>query len=149
RIKALARQVAVRWAGHVARMPDEQRMARLLCFVRHYEVVALDDALDLLDALVTQLQNQAQAKGRKERLRTLRDLDVAAVRLRQACEALLDDACESGQVRSQAFARVPREQLQQAIQTVDALTRPPDDQFYQELTERYRSVRRFLPMLLE
>jgi TnpA family transposase len=44
--------------------------------------------------------------------------------------------------------RIPRERVLEAGAQVDTLARPPDDHYYPELVERYRSVRRFLPTLL-
>ena len=124
-------------------------MATLLAFARRFEVSALDDALDVLDMIITELCTQARRSGQRKRLRTLRDLDIAAERLGKVCEVLLDDGCESDSLRPTVFARISREQLHEAIQTVKALTRPPDDHFYEEMTERYGRVRRFLPRLLE
>ena len=46
------------------------------------------------------------------------------------------------------FTRVSREELQQASDTVEALARPPDDNYYLELVNSYRRVRLFLPTLL-
>lgn len=149
RLKALARFAASAWAPSIARMAPDRRTATLLAFARHFETVALDDALDLLDGLITELCTEAKRAGQRKRLRSLRDLDAAARQLGRVCELLLDEACEAGDLRRQAFARVPKERLQQAIQTVDALTRPPDDHFYEELTERHGRARRFLPSLLE
>lgn len=151
RLKALARFAAATWAPNIARMPEPRRVATLLAFAHHFEVVALDDALDVLDALLTELNAQAKRAGQKERLRTLGDLDRAALRMRIVCgvivdENLVDDACD---LLREIFSRVPREQLQNAIATVDDLTRAPDDDFLPELTERFGRVRRFLPTLLK
>jgi TnpA family transposase len=149
RLKALARFAAAAWAPNIARMPSDRKTATLLAFARHFELAAMDDALDLLDALITELCTQAKRAGQRKRLRSLRDLDAAARQLGKVCELLLDETCESTELRKLAFTRVPKERLQQAIQTVDLLTRPPDDKFYEELTERHGRARRFLPTLLE
>ena len=83
RLKALARHAASSWAAVIARMPRDRRVATLLAFARTFEATALDDALDLLDLIVTDLLAQAKLTGEKERLRTLRDLDAAALQLRK------------------------------------------------------------------
>ncbi|MBM4029666.1 MAG: Tn3 family transposase, partial [Planctomycetes bacterium] len=136
------------WAPTIARMPDLRRRATLVAFAHAFEIRALDDALDLLDLVVTEVVAEAHRLGRNERLRTLRDLDTAALQLRQACEMLLDDTYDSAQLRAHVFARLSREQLQAAVATVAALARPPDDNYYPERVERYHQVRRFLPTLL-
>lgn len=149
RLKALARFAAAAWAPNIARMPSDRKTATLLAFARHFEIEAMDDALDLLDGLITELCTQAKRAGQRKRLRSLRDLDAAARQLGRVCELLLDESCEAADLRKQAFARVPKERLQQAIQAVDLLTRSPDNKFYEELTERHGQARRFLPRLLE
>lgn len=148
RMKDLARFAAATWTPNIGRMPDERRMATLLSFARHFEVIAMDDALDVLDALLTDLSTKAKTAGQKERLRTLGDLDSAAMQMRIVCGLVVDDACDLMRLRQEIFARVPKEQVQRTIVTVDDLTRPPDDQFFPELTDRYGRVRRFLPTLL-
>lgn len=149
RLKALARFAAATWTPNIGRMPGDRRMATLLAFARHFGIVAMDEALDVLDALLTDLNAQAKREGQKSRLRTLGDLDMAAACMRIVCGVVVDDACDLLSLRQEIFARVAREQVQQAIVTVDDLTRSPDDAYYPELTERYGRVRRFLPTVLK
>lgn len=91
---------------------------------------------------------KAIREGKRERLRTLKDLDAAAMRLSQAGEILLDIAHQDELVRQRIFEQVSPEELQQAIETVQRLTRLPDDDYFQELTDCYQQVRRFVPTLL-
>ena len=107
RLKALARFAAAAWAPNIGRMPSDRKTATLLAFARHFELAAMDDALDLLDALITELCTQAKRAGQRKRLRSLRDLDAAARQLGKVCELLLDETCEGTELRKQAFARVP------------------------------------------
>jgi hypothetical protein len=54
----------------------------------------------LLGTLLTRVENQ----GDKERLRTLRDLDAAALRLRDACRVALDTSFPDDELRKAIFA---------------------------------------------
>ncbi len=148
RLKALARYASSAWAPTIARMPSDRQIATLLAFARAFETTAMDDALEVLDRLITELRSAAKKKGQKARIRSLRDLDAAALQLREACAVLLDEGLESPQVRLAVFQRVPRERLLEAVATVEALARPADDSYYQEMMEAYRRVRYFLPALL-
>jgi TnpA family transposase len=148
RLKALARQAAATWAPQLARMAEPQRIARLLAFARHYETLALDDALDLFDSLMTLLQNRARASGKKARLRSLRDIDASALVLADLARVLLDDGVEDEGVRTRAFTRVSRRRAQIAVETITRLTRAPEDDFQQERLQRYQTLRRFLPQML-
>jgi TnpA family transposase len=148
RIKALARYAAAAWAASIARMPPERRVAMLVAFARVFEAVAQDDALDLLNQLITQCLARAEQTGEQERLRTIHDLDAAAIRLNVVCKVVLDPQCEDHKLRSIIFERVSRGHLEQASATVDTLTRPDDDNYYEFLLGNYSTVRRFLPLLL-
>lgn len=148
RLKSLARHATAATAQAIARMPPARRMATLLAFASTLEATAQDDVADLLDLLISDLAVKVGRKEQKERLRTLRDLDTAAWRLREACLVLLDPHLEDAAVRMAAFARVRQEQLAQAIVTVGALARPAGDGQFEELLSRYVTVRRFLPKLL-
>ena len=148
RVKALARYAAAAWAPTIARMPDERRMATLVAFASIFEATAQDDALDLLDQLIQALLARAEKAGRQQRLRTLHDLDASALRLQEVCAVVLDSNCPDTQVRVTAFRRVSPEQLAADVARVVALARRPDEQYYEELLDRYGHVRRFLPAVL-
>ena len=128
RVTALARFETVAKAQAVARMPPERRTATLLAFVRTLEATAQDDVLDLFDIVVTALFTDAAKVGKKVRLRTLRDLDAAALQLRplvallqqqgagQPCDGGLvwkdaDDVTAALDLAVQAFERVGAVQL--------------------------------------
>ena len=129
RLTTLGRYAASVWAPTIARMPEERRIATLLAFARTMETTALDDSLDVLDLLLTDILAEATQKGQQERLRTARDLDAAALRLRQACAILLDETCADTSIRPTVFTHVPRPELAEAVAQVGALARPPDDHY--------------------
>jgi TnpA family transposase len=147
RLRDLARYGAAARAQAIARMAPDRRLATLLAFAHAFEVIALDDILDLLDLVITDIVHTAESEGQKERLRTLRDLDTAALQLWEAIQILLDEQLADTAVRRQVFAQIPRQQLVDAGTQVESLARPPDDRYYPELVERYQRVRRFLPTL--
>ena len=147
RVAALARFATVAKAQAVARLPKERRTATLLAFVRTLEASAQDDVLDLFDVVVTKLFADATAAGKRARLRTIRDLDAAALQLRRAGGVLMDDAVEDEAVRQAAFAIVPREAFAAALGKIDALVRPPGDLYFTELRAQPGKLR-FLPALL-
>ena len=145
RVLALARFAGAAKAQAVARLPDERRLATLLAFIRALEASAQDDVLDLFDLLVTRMFVDAVRKGREARLRTLRDLDAAALTLSKVCALVLDGAVTDGGLRAAVFTVVPKAALEAAVSQVDSLTRPPDDPYFDELLAQYRRIRRFLP----
>ncbi len=86
---------------------------------------------------------------RKARLRSLRDLDQAAATLAGACQMLLDTGLPDAELRTRLFEKIPRTTLTQALEGVNTLIRPADNVYYRELDAKYRTVRCFLPALVE
>ena len=149
RIHVLARYAATARAQAIARMSPPRRQATLLAFAKVQEITALDDVLDLFDQLVTTMLARVERAGQQRRLRSLKDLDAAALLLHQACLVLLDPGCTDRRVRETVFARIPRDQLTQAVARVADLIGPADDRYFEDLRARYSQVRRFLPAFLE
>ena len=83
RLTNLARFAMTARAQAIARLkPPERRHATMLAFVHLLEATAHDDVLDIFDAFFTTLFADATQAGIKERLRTLKDLDAAALQRR-------------------------------------------------------------------
>ncbi len=103
RIQALARFAATAKASAIQRLPDERRLATLVAFAVTLEATASDDALDLLDILITEIFSDATKAGEKARLRTIKDLDIAASQLGQACRLILDSTVPDAELRAAIF----------------------------------------------
>ncbi len=149
RIQALARYGMSAKAGAIERLPDDRRLATLVAFAVTLESCAVDEALDLLDILLTDLFSDAEKAGKQTRLRSLKDLDAAVTKLSQPCQILLDPNVPDAKLRNTIFKSMTREELADALAQVAALVRPPEDVYYQELQQRWRRIRRFLPALLK
>ena len=167
RVLALARFAAASKAQAIARLPEERRIATLLAFVRTLEASAQDDVLDLFDVVVTRIFADAEKREREARLRSLRDLDAAALVLRDVCAPVLplskrngaDTATDpaaidarppviavTGLLAAIAAAAAP-EAIEAAMARVDALVRPPDHLYVDELLASTAASTRFLPAL--
>lgn len=88
-------------------------MATLVAFVRCLEATAQDEALEVLEMLPHDLFAHATQAYTKARLRTLKDLDQAAIVLVKACRPLLDPALPDGKLRAKVFGKIPRAELAQ------------------------------------
>ncbi|HGC5539661.1 TPA: DUF4158 domain-containing protein, partial [Klebsiella pneumoniae] len=149
RIATLARFANTAKVTAISRLPPARQLATLVAFAVCLEATAHDDALDVLESLLRDLFSNAEKADKKARLRTLKDLDRSAATLAAACRMVLDASISDSTLRTQLFANLPRVYLENALKEVDALIRPANDVFINALEERYRSVRRFLPDLLE
>jgi TnpA family transposase len=148
RLKSLARHSQIISAYNVSRMPENKKIAVLLAFVKISTVSFLDDALDILDLLITDIAGSAKKIGQKKRLRTIKDLDRSAIILAKVANLLLDEETEDALLREQVFSHISKEQLADSIKVIANLTRPADDSFHQEMVEQYGRVKTMLPVLL-
>ena len=149
RVAALARFAGAAKASAILRLPNPRRLATLVAFVHCLEATAQDDALEVLEAVLRELFGGALKADKKARLRTLKDLDQAAAILSSACQMVLDTALPDAELRAQLFAKIPRSTLTLALEGVNALICPADNVYFQELDAKYKTVRRFLPALVE
>jgi Tn3 transposase DDE domain/Domain of unknown function (DUF4158) len=145
----LARFAATTKAGAIERMPKERRAATLVALISTLEATAQDDALDVLNLVLTDLFSDAVAANKKARLRTLKDLDAAAIKTAGVSRVVLDANVADSEVRRTIFAMMERAELETSVEQIDKLVRPPVDVYYKELQQNYRRVRRFLPPLLK
>lgn len=149
RLAALAKYASTAKVSAILRLPNQRRLATLVAFVHCLEATAQDDALEVLEALLRDLFNAAIRADKKARLRTLKDLDKAASTLASACQIMLDANFPDVELHTKLFDKISRDTLTQAVDGVIALIRPVDNVYFHELDAKYKTVRRFLPALLE
>jgi CBS-domain-containing membrane protein len=77
--------------ANLAALHEPRRTATLTALFQTLEATALDDATELFDALATDIFTQAEKAHRKSRLRSLRDLDAAAIMLRDVGRHVVAD----------------------------------------------------------
>ncbi len=147
RLKSLARYAGTISVYKIARMPKNKRIALLVAFVKSFEILALDDAIDILDLLLTEITNEAKRIDQKKRLRTLKDLDQSALQLAAICSLILDEKTEDSELRARIYQKISKTQLAQSIEQVNAIARPSNEGFQTEMLEQYSRVKRLLPRL--
>lgn len=148
RIKTMARIAAGSKAQAIERMATQKRIATLVAFAYVFEETAQDDALNVLDILISDLLRSSKNEGKKDRLKSLKDFDAAALRLCSACEIILDPALSDVDVRAEVLNVASIEELEAALETIWSIARPPDEDYQKELMSRWRTVRHFLPQVL-
>jgi TnpA family transposase len=147
----LARSARALKPASLAALQEPRRTATLAALFQTLEAAALDDAVELFDALVTDIFSQAEKAYRKSRLRSLRDLDAAATMLRDLGRHVVadgDGALPPTGWRDALFERIPRANSESAMASIDSLVGAPDDRRYQELRPHWRRVRALFPALL-
>ncbi|HGM6668107.1 TPA: Tn3 family transposase [Serratia marcescens] len=147
-LRNLARYAGMASVKYIARMPEQRKLAVLTAFVKAQEITALDEAVDVLDMLILDITREAKKTGQKKRLRTLKDLDRAALLLAQACSLLLDERADDAELREIIFISIPKSRLAESVSKVNELARPQNNNFHDEMVEQYGRVKRFLPAVL-
>ncbi|ENA1771630.1 Tn3 family transposase [Yersinia ruckeri] len=149
RIAALARYATTAKTSALQRLPEKRKLATLVAFACCMEATAQDDTIELLEALLRDLFNGAVQADKKNRQRTIKDLDRAAEILAKACKMLLDDSVSDTDIRKEIYKHFPEDTLENAVNNVTTLIRPANNVYFNELDAKFRTVRRFLPELLE
>lgn len=147
RLKMIARHAGMITAPKIAEMSEQKQIAILVAFVKTFEVVALDDALEVLDQLTSEIIGTAKRRVQKNRIRTLKDLDKSALALAEVCELILNDETNNDKLRDEIFAQISKEKLVESINTVNLLV-AREGNFHEEMLAQYGKVQRFLPTLL-
>ena len=150
RLKNIARYAGIISMHKIARMPKSKRTAVLVAFVKSFETIALDDALDVLNLLLTEITGKAKRLGQKKRLRTLKDLDKSALALAKICTILINNNKNNDDqlLNEIIFKRFSKAKIEEYIDIINTLTRPSNDKYFDEMVEQYGRVRQFLPRLL-
>ena len=142
-LERLARVARAGKPSAIAALQEPRRMATVAALFHTLETAAQDDAAELAEALLTDLVKDAEAPEKKARLRSLRDLDDAAVLLRDMAALVFEeDGLPLDQWRMALFERLPRADLAAAMAEVDAIARTHDSRPYAELRTRWRRARR-------
>ena len=149
RIAALARFAGTAKVSAILRLQNPRRLATLVAFVHCLEATAQDDALEVLEVLLRELFGNAIKADKKARQRTMKDLDQYAMTLARVCQMVLDNTLPDEELRARLFEKIPCETLTQALDGIKKLIRPADNVYFKELDVKYRTVRRFLPALIE
>ena len=160
RLGELARYGMTADAWLLRRHPDDRRLATLLATARYLEAKSVDDALELLDLLMSaELLNKAQREADRDKARNHPRLARASARLAVAVEALFesdgwggpDEEPRVSQVWEAIEAVVSRADLRAALTVVSETVPPPGaedpDDWRAELLGRYQTVAGFLKLL--
>ncbi|MEU3991737.1 Tn3 family transposase [Streptomyces platensis] len=162
RMSGLARYGMGSKAPTLRDLEETRKTATLLATVQHLETATVDDALDLLDVLMSsRLLSRAERVGKEEKLKSLPRLRRAAGRVAKAVGVLLETAPATGtgelvsvvDAWSAIEKVVPREKLAEALAVIAEVV--PDEEGDEDaewraaLATRYSTVRGFIRLLVD
>lgn len=112
-LRNLARYAGMASVKYIARMPQQRKLAVLTAFVKAQEIIALDNAVDVLDMLILDIIREAKKTGQKK-LRTLKDLDRPHCYWRRhvhCCWMIIQMFQISGRLSSSAYPKTDWQNL--------------------------------------
>ncbi len=127
----------------------ERCMATLAVTMRHLEYQAVDEVLIVFEVLMRELGLRAQRRIQRERLRSLKDLDAAALTLRDAVRVVLDPNNQSRNLRKLILQEFSESTLQTAILNVTELTTAAEDSEVEIWQNAHKVISRFIGPLFD
>lgn len=142
-LERLARVARVSKPSAVAALQEPRRTATVAALFYTLEAAAQDDAAELAEALLADLIKDAEGDNRKARLRSVRDLDEAALLLSEMGRMVITgDDLPLDRWREALFEQLPRADLEAAIAEVTATAKADGAKPYAELVAQWRRARR-------
>ena len=142
-IERLARVARIGRPSAILALAEPRRTATVAALFYTLEAAAQDDAIELAEALLIDMIKTAEAAEEKARLRSLRDLDAAALLLAGMSQMVLDDdELPLNAWREALFKKLPRSEIEAAQARIEAIAKPKDTEPYIELRKRWRTARR-------
>ncbi|MDN6125720.1 MAG: Tn3 family transposase [Lactiplantibacillus plantarum] len=149
KLKQLAKYAFNAKASLIKRMNPTRQTALLVAFVYEYRKRAMDEQLLALSRFYETLFKRAKNKETKERMRTLKDLDQAALPLAKIVGLVLDDTIDQQALRPTILRQYGPDNIQSAVTQVNQLVHNDEEPIaIEELLTAYRKFRKFIPDIL-
>ncbi len=149
RLKRLSRLGRRHTAQALERLAPKRRYPILLAFLRDSSAEITDEVVDLFDACLAQADARARRELEEFRRGAARATNEKVGLFREIGRLLLDPDVPDDGVRAAAYEIVGSpERLLRAVKECERLARPPDDNYFDFLAQRYSHVRQFAPTFL-
>ncbi|KAF0132316.1 MAG: tnpA, partial [Methylocystaceae bacterium] len=146
--RAIARETAILSAQHLSRFDTPRRLATLVVFAREMEAILTDAALVMIDKMLGGVFRRADRAYRENVVHRAKALDASARALLHMAKAMLA-AKESGEDQVSAVERsLGWERLKALVAETDIVVTNTREDNLTEIVERYPTVRRMIPVLL-
>jgi TnpA family transposase len=131
------------------RFAEEKRYSILTCWLQELQASLTDDVVTMLDLLIGRLFTRSENAMQADQTRQGPVVNWCLITLRRAVGVLLDRSVPNPRVRPAAFQAVPEEELQEAYDQAGETQRPEDYNSLDYARKRHRSLRSFLPAVLD
>ena len=145
----LADEARRRTNQSLQRMRPERRWPTLLVFCHDRAAQLADEVVDLADQAIGRLHarsSNALDDLKQAKAQAANDKVLLFIRL---ARLVLDEAIAPEALRAAILAVIPAERLAAAVDEAEPLARPPDDNYFDLLAQRYPQFRSWAPAWLE
>lgn len=142
-LERLARVARNAKPSAIAALKEPRRTATVAALFYTLEASAQDDATELGEALIADLFRDAEAAQANARIKSQRELDEAALLLRDVAALVVrDDDLPLDHWRQALFTHLPKSKIETAMAKVDTLVQPAASKPYDALNSRWRRARK-------
>lgn len=134
---------------HLRELSQPRADATLTAVALRFEERLTDAALDMFDKLLGKAIRQAERRTADSAVETLRNITEPLALINGLYRDILSAREEGANIAALLDARSDWHRLAKASAILDAVVRPDRTDFRKELVERYRSARRFSPLVLK
>ncbi|MBI4516443.1 MAG: Tn3 family transposase [Deltaproteobacteria bacterium] len=131
------------------RFAAEKRYAILTFWLQELQATLTDDIVTMLNVLIGRLFTRSENAMQADQARQGPVINWCLITLRKAVGVLLDRTVSNPEVRPMAFEVVPEAELQRAYDSAGDSQRPEDYNSLDYARKRHRSLRSFLPCVLD
>lgn len=115
KLKKYARYAFKAKSNLIQRMNRSKKLALLVAFVYEYQKIDIDELLTALVNYYDKILKRAKNKESKERLRSIKNLDRAALTLSEIGTIILDESFDSNEIREFIFHEYSQQNISDAV----------------------------------
>jgi TnpA family transposase len=149
RYAAIARETTILSAQHLSRLDAQRRLATLVVFVREMEAILTDAAITMFDKMLGGLFRRADRAYKENVVDRAKALDSSTRALLGMAKAMLAAKASGGDQVTAVERSLGWDRLETLVAEADKIVTVAREGNLSEIVERYPSVRRFIPVLLD
>lgn len=149
RLKVLAQLGRKATNQALQRTPEERRSPILTGFLKQSLVDITDEAIEMYDRCLWEAYARAGHDLKDFRESVARTTNEKVKLFRDIGHIILDPDVADAELRKAIYASVPPEMLRTEVEECNEIIRPPDDNYFDFMENRYGYIRRFAPAFLQ
>ena len=147
--RALFHQVRKSSVHRIRELAPGRQRGALVCFLWQSYRDAVDQAVEMLDKLLTRMRTHAQHEIDEQLCRQRKTIQASLGTLKSLGEVILDDAVADAELRTKLFAEIPRDELAACVENLGEWVTGKHSDLFHGIVRRYGTLRQFAPAWLD